>query len=63
MHFCTSASGEAAGLNRPSHLNPLDQTVQGQEVNPPAMVLADKGWARIGGDNQKVVFGVGAVGV
>ena len=61
-------SGEAS---RPSHgipptangssgSNSFDQAVESKELNSPAIVLADEGWARIGGDDQKVRFGVRA---
>ena len=36
----------------PSGSNSFDQAVESKEVNPPAIVLADEGWAGIGGDDQ-----------
>jgi hypothetical protein len=48
------------GSNGPSGSNSFDQAVESKEVNPPAIELADEGWARIGGDDQKVRFGVRA---
>jgi hypothetical protein len=44
----------------PSGGNSFHQAVESKEVNLPAIVLADEGWVRIGGDDQKVRFGVRA---
>ncbi len=48
------------GSNGPSGGNSFDQAVESKELNPPAIVLADEGWVRIGGDDQKVRFEVRA---
>ena len=46
--------------NGSSGSNSFDQAVECKELNLPAIVLADEGWARIGGDDHKVGFGVRA---
>ena len=47
-------------VNGSSGSDSFNQAVERKELNLPAIVLADEGWARIGGDDHKVGFGVRA---
>jgi hypothetical protein len=40
----------------PSDSNSFGQAVESKELNLPATVLANEGWRRIGGDDQKAGF-------
>jgi len=37
------------GSDGPSGSNSFDEAVESKELNPPAIVLADEGWARVVG--------------